>query len=272
MTSLPENQPSSAARNRTALITGASSGIGEEYARQLAAKRYNLVLVARREDRLRAIRDELTGKYPIDVDVCVADLAKPQEVERVAEQIGQMAGLELLINNAGFGTMGPFAEIDVARQLEMVQVHLAATLRLTRAALPGMIQRRRGTIINVSSMAGFIIAPGSTTYGATKAFLNHFSESLQVELAGTGVRVQSLCPGFTYTGFHDTPDLARFDRTQIPRGMWMSSDAVVADSLRQLESGGVICIPGFKNRWLARLLSFRLVRKLLGKMVRKRPK
>jgi len=267
---ISENREPMAKSNLTALITGASSGIGEEYARQLAARGYDLILVARREDRLNAVRDNLTGEYPVQIEVCVADLGKLGDIERVAEQITRTADLELLVNNAGFGTMGSFAEIDVARQLEMVQVHVSAAMRLIRAALPGMIQRHRGAIINVSSLAGFLIAPGSATYGATKAFLNHFSESLQIELTATGIHVQSLCPGFTYTGFHDTTELSHFDRAQIPRGLWMSSEAVVTTSLRQLHSGRVICIPGVKNRWLARLLRLRMANKIAGMIARKR--
>lgn len=265
----PQVSPSS---NATALITGASSGLGEEYARQLAARDYGLVLVARREDRLRAIQDELSRKYHVQVEILVADLARPEEVEGVADRIGRLPNLNLLVNNAGFGTMGRFAEIDVQRQLDMVQVHVATTLRLTRAALPGLIQRGRGAIINVSSLASFLIAPGSATYGATKAFLNSFSESLQAELEGTGVRVQSLCPGFTHTGFHSTAELEQFDPAQIPQAMWMSGEAVVSESLRQLKSGRVIAIPGAKNRWMARILRSRFINRMAGSFFRKRYK
>jgi len=271
MSSLPGHRQNVQQRP-AAVITGASSGLGEEYARQLAAQGYDLVLVARREDRLRAVRDDLAGKHQLEMEIVVADLTRHEDVERVAQRIGQLPSLDLLVNNAGFGTMGSFADIDVARQVEMVEVHVAAPMRLIRAALPGMIQRRRGAIINVSSLASFLIAPGSTTYSATKAFLNSFSESLQAELDGTGVRVQSLCPGFTHTGFHSTSDFEHFDRAQIPRGMWMSSEAVVRESLRQLKSGGVICIPGAKNRWMARLLRVRMVNRIAGMVFRKRYK
>ncbi len=270
MTSSPPTPSIPANQNPTALITGASGGLGEEYARQLAAKGHHLILVARREEKLRAIRDDLVAQHSIDVEIRVADLANPQDVLRLAGQIADGAPLDLLINNAGFGTLGNFADVDPKRQLEMVEVHTAAPMRLIRAALPGMIQRRRGAIINVSSVAGFIVAAGSATYCATKAFLNTFSESLQIELASTGVRVQALCPGFTHTGFHSTDEFAHFDRAQIPAFLWMSAEDVVATSLRRLNSGHVICVPGFKNRCLVGLLRCRFIRHLAGRMARKR--
>jgi short-subunit dehydrogenase len=238
-------------RTRTALVTGASSGIGAAFARSLAARRYNLILVARREEVLKQLAADLAQRYPIEVEVLAADLADPDQVTHVANRIAA-SRLDLLVNDAGFGVAGTFVEADFDRLLSMIQVHVLASVRLTRAALPGMIARRHGAIINVSSMAALMPKPLDVTYCATKAYLNVFSEALQGELQGTGVRVQALCPGFTVTEFHDTPEYERLKvRRRIPRTFWMSADAVVAESLTALERGSVVCIPGVKNRLLA---------------------
>lgn len=236
-----------------ALITGASSGLGAEFARQLAAQQYDLILVARREERLRALATELECARSIRAEVLVADLSDPADVERVAARIPELGPLDLLINNAGFGIPLGFAEADPAKQLAMLEVHVAASTRLSRAAVPGMIARGRGLIINVSSMAAFFRMPGSVTYCASKAYLNTFSEVLQAELDGTGVRVQALCPGFTYTEFHDTPEYASFCRSTIPKLFWLSAQKVVATSLASARRGRVISIPGFQYRVVALL-------------------
>jgi hypothetical protein len=236
------------------LITGASSGLGAEFARQLAAQGYALILVARRTERLEALADELRQKHGVTVEPLTADLANPADVQRLEERLTDESSLSLLVNNAGFGTTGKFASAEVNKQLEMIQVHVLAAVRLTRAALPGMIARRRGAVINVSSLAGFIPRGGSATYGATKAYLNSFSEALQLELKGTGVRVQALCPGYTYTEFHDTRELKGFRRSEIPGFFWMSAEAVAAQSLAALNREQVIVIPGLRNH-LFRLIS-----------------
>lgn len=241
----------------TVLITGASSGIGAVFARTLASQGYNLVLVARRERLLTSLADEMQEKFHVGVQVFPADLSDPTEVERVAKKIGEIGDLEVLINNAGFGVPGRFAETPPERNVAMIQVHVLATVRLCRAALPGMIARSRGSIINVSSIAAFMPNPRNTTYSATKAYLNVFSETLQDELQGTGIRVQALCPGLTHTEFHDHPGYEGY-KTRIPAFFWMSAEDVVAGSLDALEKGRVICIPGFKNRLIVALARNRL--------------
>lgn len=249
---------------KTAYITGASSGLGAEFARQLAAQGYNLVLVARRLERLEALAVELHQKHNIHAEAWAADLANPEDVARLAERLAHDEDLALLVNNAGFGLSGPLAEAEIGRQLEMLEVHVAATLQLTRAALAGMVARRAGNIINVSSLAGFIPRGGSATYGATKAFLNSFSEALQLELKDTGVRVQALCPGFTYTEFHDVRTVAKnFKRSEIPRFFWQSADEVVRASLAALGSERVIVIPGWRNHLLKFVSQNKLVLSLL---------
>lgn len=259
----PESNRSCANRGRTALITGASSGLGEVFARRLAARGYNLLLTARREERLNKLRHELEAEHSITAEVFMADLAKAEDVDRLVERIGSMDSLEMLVNNAGFGTSGKFAEVDIEGQTDMIQVHVVATVRLTRAALAGMIVRGRGAIVNVSSVAGFLTGSGSLTYCATKAYLISFSQSLQAELKGTGVGVQALCPGFTYTGFHDTSALKGFERSQVPKFLWMPADYVVDNSLKALEKGRVICIPSWKYRLIVALVTRPLIRWML---------
>jgi len=233
-----------------ALITGASSGIGAAFARQLAARGYDLILVARRSERLAQLAAELEEQHAISAQTLVADLSTADGVARVVDRVAGLEALDMLVNNAGFGIVGKFAEDDLARHMDMIHVHVIASVHLCRAALPAMIARRRGSIINVSSISAFVPV-GNVTYTSTKAYLVAFSEALQVELAGAGVRVQALCPGFTYTEFHDTPALAgKFDRSRFPRMMWMPAEKVAAKSLKALERGRVVYIPGLGNRLL----------------------
>jgi short-subunit dehydrogenase len=234
---------------RYALITGASSGIGAEFARQLAAEGIHLALVARNEQRLQALRDELRSTYPVAVEILPADLGDDDGIAKVAAFIQALPRLDLLINNAGFGVVAMFAESDIERQISMVQVHVNATLRLCHAALPGMIAQHNGAIINVASVSAFAPTPHSPTYSASKAALVNFSRGLHSELRGTGVRVQALCPGFTHTHFHDGADFRGFRQEQLPDFMWASAEAVVRDSLHALRNGGpVVVVPGWINR------------------------
>jgi uncharacterized protein len=231
-----------------ALITGASSGIGEVYARRLAAAGFDLILVARREERLQDLAEELTNAHPISAAVLMADLTVDDDISRVSKHIEYATDLVLLINNAGFGTRGNFIEADVNRQLDMIRVHDLAAVALARAALPGLVERGAGAIINVSSVSAFFPSPGGATYSASKVFLNNFSEALQSELTGTEVRVQALCPGFFYSEFHDTPDYEGFTRDQIPDVLWMTAEQVVDESLAALAGNKVIVVPGRQYR------------------------
>jgi short-subunit dehydrogenase len=233
-----------------ALITGASAGIGEAFARQLAAAGYDLTLVARREDRLRALAAELSAAHAVQVEVLAADLSREDDIARVARYIEGRDDLALLINNAGFGTRGNFVEVELARTLDMIRVHVIASVALARAALPGLIARGAGAVINVSSIAAFFPSAGGVNYGATKAYLNVFSETLAAELQGTGVKVQALCPGFTTTEFHEVGDYRGFDRALIPGAVWLPADEVAAESLAALDNGRVIVVPGARYRAL----------------------
>jgi uncharacterized protein len=234
----------------TALITGASAGLGEAYSRALAARGYDLILVARRRELLESLANELRSRHGVEAEVFTADLTSREELERVALRIEQVDGLAMLINNAGFAVEGFFVDTDIERQMDVVRLHDLASMRLTRAALPQMIARGAGGVICVSSMGGLFSFPANVTYNASKAFLVSFVQSLALELWRTGVRVQALCPGFTRTSFHATIGA---DVSQVPAGMWMSADAVVEESLQALERGRhgrIVFIPGKRNRRL----------------------
>ena len=240
---------------RVALISGASSGIGAAFARALAARGYALVLVARRRDRLEELARELRRNGGTAVEILVADLACDEDLEAVARKIASEEHLELLVNNAGFGALGDYHEADLSRQMEMHRVHVLATVRLTHAALGGLVARGRGGVINVSSVAAFARMPGHTSYNATKAWMNAFTECLHLELksAGSPVRMQALCPGYTYTEFHDALGM---DRSKVMplRGFWMTAEFVVAESLKAFDRGAWLVVPGWRYRLLVGLL------------------
>jgi short-subunit dehydrogenase len=256
----------------TALITGASSGLGAEYARQLAARGYDLVLVARRRNKLEAVASEIRERHKVRVDVQTADLSDEVAIDTAAGMARQLPSLAMLVNNAGFGTTSTIAEADTAVQQRMLNLHVSAVYRLTRAVLPGMIERGHGAIINVSSISGFFFIPTTVNYCATKSYGIVFSKALDFEVRDQGIRVQALCPGLTYTGFHDTEELADFDRGRYPKWMWMSAERVVAESLRKLETRKVVVIPGWRNKIMVKLMKTRLVHPVAARERRKRLK
>ena len=234
----------------TALVTGASSGLGREFCRQLAPHCERIVAVARRSEELEALAAELDATTV--VRALVADLATVEGVTRVVEAIRQQGPVDILVNNAGFAAAGGFGESSLERQLAMVAVHLETSLSLCRAVIPFMRARGRGAIINVSSLAGFLVTENAAVYAASKAFLNSFTLSLREELAGAGIRVQALCPGFTRTGFHATDDMAGFEPEKVPDALWMSAAEVVTTSLAALDEGRALVVPGDDNRARAR--------------------
>ncbi len=231
-----------------ALITGASSGIGAVFARILSARGYDLMLVARREDRLRALAAELPGS----VQVLTADLSREEGIAATEEAIRRNDRLQLLVNNAGFGTLGRFWEADIEGQRRMHEVHIMATMRLTHAALAPMVARGQGGVISVSSVAAFGQSLGNVSYCATKAWINSFTEGLDMELRSlrSPVKVQALCPGFTITEFHETLGM---DAKTIPDFLWMKADDIVEASLAGFERGKVIVVPGWKYKIAAAL-------------------
>jgi hypothetical protein len=234
---------------RTAFITGASSGMGAEFAHQLAVQHTNLIILARRKEKLETLAAEINQKYSIRTEVVQADLSKPEDVTRAEDKIAETPDLDLLVNNAGFGAVTRFYEGDPGPHFDMLQVHVTASVRLARAALSGMVSRNRGRIVNVASVAAFL-PYGSVMYPSTKAFLVSFSQGLQTELYDTSVRIQALCPGFTYTEFHDVISM---DRKTFPKFMWMSAERVVSTSLKALPHGSVIVVPGLQYRFIVAL-------------------
>ena len=234
---------------KRALITGSSAGLGTEYARQLAGAGTSLILTARRADRLEELAQELRTRYGVAVDVVPADLSTDEGIGRVGRILAEDPALDLLVNNAGYGGRTGFVRGEVADHIAMSRVHVEATVRLTHAALPGMIARGRGAVINLASVAAFSPFSGAM-YSGTKAFLAMFSLNLQAELAGKGVVVQALCPGMTHTEFHD---VAAIDKAIVPKPFWMTAEQVVRASLRKLGCG-VICVPGWKNKAIAFLM------------------
>jgi len=237
-----------------AAITGASSGIGEGFARKLAPT-HDLLLIARRRERLDTLAAELATQYGTQVVVLAADLTDDNDLAAVAERIAAEPNLELLVNNAGLGMRGLLWESDPKLLEYMHRLNVSAVLRLSHAALSNMIVRRSGVLINVASVAGFVRRARNAGYGATKAWVIAFTESLYLELNSiqSPVRVQALCPGYTFTEFHDHMNI---DRMRIaPRAMWLRSDFVVEESLKALHAGSLFVVPGWRYRWIVNLSS-----------------
>ncbi len=231
---------------RRALVTGASAGIGEQFARTLAARGTDLVLVARREERLAELAGELGERHQVDVEVLAADLTVAEDLATVEKRLQDTERpVDLLVNNAGFGAYGRFGALDVDRQDTMVALNVSALLRLTHAAVRAMSSRGSGGVINVSSTAAFQPGPYGATYGATKAFVQSLTEALHEEVRGSGVRVMSLAPGFTETEFQDQADV---DASVVPDLARMTPTQVVDGALKAFERGKVTYVPGLFNK------------------------
>ena len=261
-----------------AVITGASSGIGEVFARQLAARGYNLLLVARREDRLKALADEIAATHHVAVEILPLDLVTDEGRDILAQRIRGASSFGLLVNNAGFGTVGLFHQASLDQQDQMHRLHVLTTLALSHAALENLSARPdadgRCGIINVSSVASFEQSPSNVSYCATKAWMTSFTNGLAIELAvqASPVKVQALCPGFTYSEFHDRIGM---DRNPIPKQLWLNADFVVSESLRGFDRGQVIVVPGWRYKIIVafiRIMPGALMRRIsaaLGRRFRK---
>jgi hypothetical protein len=232
----------------TALVTGASAGIGRSFVHALAARGHDLVLVARDEVRLRELASEVRERYEVGAAALGADLLADEGIAAVEARLRDGdAPVDLLVNNAGMGTFGDFATTDIAAEEREIRLNVLALVRLTHAALEAMVPRRRGDILNISSLAGFQPAPSSATYAATKAFVNSFTQSVHEECRRGGVHVMLVCPGYTHTEFHERAGLGP---TQIPEFMWQSSDEVAVAALRDLDRRRAVSIPGALNKTL----------------------
>jgi uncharacterized protein len=231
-----------------ALVTGASAGIGLELARILAREGHDLVLVARRESTLKELAGELKDRYGAASTVVAADLAEAGAGERIEQAIGD-ATIDVLVNNAGFGGVGAFTHREHDADMRMVAVNVAALTDLTKRFLPGMVARGRGRVLNVASTAAFQPLPGQAAYGAGKAFVLSYTQSLVGELRGTGVSATALCPGPVHTGFGETAGFGKEDaEAALPKMMWVSAAAVAKAAVDGLDRGRLVVIPGAANR------------------------
>lgn len=238
------------ANDLTCVVTGASSGIGAEIARQLAARNLGLTLVARREDRLRSLADELAKAHGIRVDVVAADLTDEGSRRRIPEEVSERGlSVAVLVNNAGVSTVGPVHRGNRERELAMVRTDVEAVLDLCTTFLPGMVERGVGAILNVASTAAFQPLPGQAGYSASKAFVLAYSRALREELRGTGVTVTALCPGPVETEFAATAGFSEEEaEAALPRFMWLPARDVARAGVEGLARGRAVVIPGMANR------------------------
>ncbi|GAA3492646.1 MULTISPECIES: SDR family NAD(P)-dependent oxidoreductase [Streptomyces] len=242
----------------TALITGATAGIGSAFARRLASDGHNLVVVARDTERLQKQATELHDKHAVEVEVLTADLATEEGIAAVEKRLADRTHpVDLLVNNAGFGNKGEFLDVPMADELTMLKVHCEAVLRLTSAAVKGMRERGRGGVVNVASVAAFV---PRGTYGASKAWVVQFTQGVAKDLAGSGVRLMALCPGFVRTEFHER---AGMGTDNIPSWMWLDADKLVAEALKDMARGKSLSIPDPRYKALMGVVKV-APRRLLG--------
>ena len=252
--------------NPVALITGASVGIGEQFARQLSERGHDVVLVARDAARLEALAKEIDGRNGAHAEVLTADLTDPQQLATVEARARHV---DLLVNNAGFGTFGSFHTLDIDTEIREINLNVIALVRLTHAAAAAMVERGRGGILNVSSLAGFQPGPSNGTYGATKAFVTSFTEAVHEELRGTGVSVTVLCPGFTHTEFQSR---ANVPAGSVPGFMWQEAPEVARAGLDGVAKNKAVVIPGTTNKVMGTLsaLTPHAITRRLGGAILKR--
>ncbi|MEX2099841.1 MAG: SDR family oxidoreductase [Acidimicrobiia bacterium] len=253
----------------TALVTGASAGIGREFARQLAVRGHDVVLVARDAKRLAELAADLERAHGIDAEVLAADLGSPDGLATVEARIADVDRVDIVVNNAAFGTFGRFAELAVEQEEAEIRLNVLALVRLTHAALSVMEPRGVGAVVNVSSLAAYQPSPNSATYSATKAFVNSFTQAVHEEARTRGVNVLLVCPGYTHTEFHDRAGLGP---PGVPEFVWQAPETVVTAALRDLDRGRAVSIPGALNRTMAALSSITpagITRRAAGMVVKR---
>ncbi|MDR1492494.1 MAG: SDR family NAD(P)-dependent oxidoreductase [Planctomycetaceae bacterium] len=238
-----------------AAITGASDGLGKEFAYQLAADGYDLLIIARRGEILEEIKKDIETKYGVFVEAYVCDLSNAAEVKQLEQRLETSESLEFMVNNAGFGRSGMFPDVDPDHEETMIRVHTISLMRLSRAALTPMCRRRKGFLINLASVAAFLYGNNTAEYIATKAYVLAFSKCIQCDVKKYGVRVQALCPGLTHTGFHSTESMKFFRKDKTPRILWLAAEYVVCISLRSIrKTRRVVCIPSLRYKLILALL------------------
>ncbi len=245
---------------KAAVITGATSGIGAAFAKKFASQNYNLIITGRREEKIKAFAHKLMEKYNVTVEVIIVELSDHNALNMLVKKIQDMKNLDILVNNAGFTKRSKFSEENISAHEDIITTHCIATMKLTYAALPNMIANRKGAIINVSSIMGFFPFYMQPMYTATKAFVGIFTESLNLELKGTGVKAQALCPGLTYSDLHEKLGLDVEKLAQKKVWLWrppMKPEAVVKKSLKCLEKNKVLCIPGVTNKLITILYNLK---------------
>lgn len=258
--------------DRACLVTGASSGIGADIARELAARGHQVVLVARSEERLRRLADELSTDA-VPAHVVTADLSDRAARAGLLDRVADLGlTVDVLVNNAGYSTLGRVVDADPNEELAMVEVDVCAIQDLCTRALPGMVERGRGAVLNVASTAAFQPLPGQASYAAAKAFVLSYTLSLAGELAGTGVTATCLCPGPVKTGFAERAGFESDDfNSALPRPMWVTSDEVARYAVRELDRGSLVAIPGLANRLGTRLSQVTPRRVLISVLNRMHP-
>lgn len=260
--------------NKTACITGATSGIGAAFAEEFARQGYDLLITGRRQPKINHFAEKIRQQYHVGVEVVIADFSDEKVIDLLGNKISKITNLEILVNNAGYGSEGSFCEEKSQEQMAKLHVCSSAAIKLCHAVLPNMIARGKGKIINVSSLSACFPAPGAAMYSATRAFLVSFTESLYLELKGTGVQVQVLCPGTTKTEFHEKLGFDP-DNYYQNRGMMriLIPEQVVEASLINLKKDKVICIPGLFNyfSWVIfKIIPRKLTYKIVQILVKKR--
>lgn len=238
---------------KIALITGATSGIGAEFAIEYAKKGYDLIITGRRKEKINAFAKKLIETYKISIEVLIIELSDNGQLDNFIEKIKQRNDIEVLVNNAGFGYYQLLSDGDLAVFEKMIKVHNTVPVALTHSVLPNMLKNNKGTIINVSSDGAFLLVPKNGIYSSTKAFLKIFTESLYLELIETNIKVQALCPSLTRTDFHEKMGMSKNKQKNSKSIKWMTPEEVVKCSLIALDKNEIVCIPGKKTKLLIKM-------------------